>query len=45
MVDSLQQAMGSRYYQPGPMAELESTIHHVLNDYLDRVGIERKVSG
>ena len=45
MVDSLQQAMGSRNYKPGPMAELESTIHHVLNDYLDRVGIDREVAG
>ncbi|MEJ0071449.1 MAG: SRPBCC family protein [Pseudomonadota bacterium] len=31
MVVSLQQAMGSRNYTPGPMAGLEATIHHVLN--------------
>jgi phenylpropionate dioxygenase-like ring-hydroxylating dioxygenase large terminal subunit len=39
MVVSLQQAMSSRHYRPGPMAGLEATIHHVLNDYLDRIGL------
>jgi Rieske 2Fe-2S family protein len=39
MVVSLQRAMRSRNYEPGPMAGLEATIHHVLNDYLDRIGI------
>ena len=40
MVVSLQRAMGSRHYIPGPMAGLETTIHHVLNDFLDRIGID-----
>lgn len=39
MVVSLQRAMSSRNYVPGPMAGLEATIHHVLNDYLDRIGL------
>jgi Rieske 2Fe-2S family protein len=39
MVVSLQRAMRSRNFRPGPMAGLEATIHHVLNDYLDRIGL------
>lgn len=39
MMVSLQKAMTSRNYQPGPMAGVEATIHHVLNDYLDRMGM------
>lgn len=37
MMVSLQQGMSSRNYQPGPMAGVEATIHHVLNDYLERM--------
>ncbi|MSP52564.1 MAG: aromatic ring-hydroxylating dioxygenase subunit alpha [Alphaproteobacteria bacterium] len=37
MICSLQRAMESRYYTPGPMAKLEISIHHLLNDYLDRL--------
>jgi Rieske 2Fe-2S family protein len=39
MMTSLQRAMTSRNYVPGPMAGIEATIHHVLGDYLDRMGI------
>lgn len=39
MIDSLQKAMKSRNFKPGPMVSLEATIHHVLNDYLKRIGI------
>lgn len=37
MVQSLQRAMSTRAYQPGPMAELEVAIHHVLNNILTRI--------
>ncbi len=37
---SLQKAMSSRNYLPGPMAGVEATIHHVINDYLERMGFE-----
>lgn len=40
MMDSLQRAMGSRHYRPGPMAGMELAIHHVLKDYFERLGIE-----
>lgn len=40
MMVSLQKAMSSRHYEPGPMAGVEATIHHVLNDYLERMGFE-----
>jgi Rieske 2Fe-2S family protein len=36
MVHSLQRAMSTRTYEPGPMADLEIAIHHVLNNLLDR---------
>lgn len=39
MIDSLQLAMRSKYFKPGPMVKLETAIHHVLNDYLDRMGL------
>lgn len=39
MMVSLQSAMTSRNYRPGPMAGVEATIHHVLNDYLNRIGM------
>ncbi len=37
MLTSLQRAMSSRAYVPGPMSKLESGIHHVINNHLDRV--------
>ena len=37
MVRSLQRGMGTRAFQPGPLAGLEEAIHHVLNAYLDRM--------
>lgn len=40
MMVSLQQAMTSRNYQPGPMAGVEATIHHVLKDYLERMDFQ-----
>ena len=39
MMVSLQNSMGSRNFRPGPMAGVEATIHHVINDYLARIGI------
>jgi len=39
MIDSLQRAMKSRNFKPGPMVRAESAIHHVLNDYLQRMEI------
>ena len=38
MLTSLQRAMASRNYVPGPMSpRLERTIHHLVNHNLDRV--------
>ena len=37
MLLSMQRAMSSRTYVPGPMSKLESGIHHVINNHLDRV--------
>ena len=38
MLTSLQRAMASRNYVPGPMSPLlERTIHHLVNHNLDRV--------
>ncbi len=39
MIDSLQRAMKSRNFTPGPMVGMEAAIHHVLNDYIDRLGL------
>jgi Rieske 2Fe-2S family protein len=36
MVQSLQRAMSTRTYEPGPMADLEGGIHHTLNNLLQR---------
>ena len=36
MVHSLQRAMSTRRYEPGPMADLEIAIHHVLNNLIER---------
>ncbi len=37
MVQSLQRATGSRWFEPGPMSHVEKPIHHALNYYLDRM--------
>jgi hypothetical protein len=37
MIASLQRAMESKHYTPGLMSKLEVSIHHLLNDYLDRL--------
>lgn len=35
MVASLQTAMKSPFFEPGPMSHLESGVRHVINNYLD----------
>ena len=35
MVESLQNASGSKFFVPGPMAPLEEAIHHMENHYVD----------
>ncbi len=35
MLESLQNGVGSRGYEPGPTVKLERAIHHLLNYYLD----------
>jgi choline monooxygenase len=35
MVQSLQHAMSSPFYQPGPMANTEAAVHHIMKQYLD----------
>jgi Rieske 2Fe-2S family protein len=35
MVASLQMAMKSPFFEPGPMSHLESGVRHVINNYLD----------
>ena len=37
MLASMQRAMSSRAYVPGRMSNLESGIHHVINNHLNRV--------
>ncbi len=37
MLLSMQRAMSSRAYLPGPMSKLESGIHHVINNHLNRI--------
>ena len=37
MLESLQNGVASRAFVPGPMANLERAIHHLLNYYLDRL--------
>lgn len=38
MVVELQNAVASRFYQPGQMSHLEGAVHHLMNYYLDAVG-------
>jgi choline monooxygenase len=35
MVISLQHAMKSPFYEPGPMSNLEAAVHHLMKQYLD----------
>jgi Rieske 2Fe-2S family protein len=35
MVESLQNAAGSRFFVPGPMSPLEGALHHMENHYVD----------
>ena len=37
MVTSLQNAMASPLYEPGPLAEQEAAVHHMMKNYLDAV--------
>ncbi|MSP51100.1 MAG: aromatic ring-hydroxylating dioxygenase subunit alpha [Alphaproteobacteria bacterium] len=37
MIASLQRAMRSRHFVPGPMSVREVAIHHAINNHLDRV--------
>lgn len=37
MIASLQKIMASDRFQPGPLSKLEAGIHHVINDYLNRI--------
>jgi choline monooxygenase len=37
MISSLQHAMGSTNFEPGPMSAFERPIHHVLNNHLQRL--------
>jgi Rieske 2Fe-2S family protein len=37
MIESMQQAMASRAYDPGQMSVLEEPLHHFLNGHLDRM--------
>ncbi len=40
MVESLQNASGSRFFEPGPMAAQEEAIHHLENHYADLMSRE-----
>ena len=37
MLESLQNAVKSRAFRPGPTVNLERAVHHLLNYYLDRI--------
>jgi Rieske 2Fe-2S family protein len=37
MVQSLQNGVGSRNFDPGPLSKLEGPIHHIINNYLDEM--------
>ena len=37
MIASLQRNMQSRIYQPGSMSKLETGIHHVITDFVERL--------
>lgn len=42
MVESLQNASASGRFAPGPMSNLEQTIHHVIRNYLDQLSGDRQ---
>ncbi len=35
MVVKLQQAMASKFYQPGPLSHMEGAVHHLMRHYLE----------
>jgi phenylpropionate dioxygenase-like ring-hydroxylating dioxygenase large terminal subunit len=37
MVESLQRAMSSRAFEPGPFSTQETSVHHLINAHLERV--------
>jgi hypothetical protein len=37
MVESLQRAMSTRGFEPGPLSTQETAVHHMINGYLDRM--------
>lgn len=37
IVASLQRGLKSKRFEPGPIVTIEDPIHHMLNDYLDRI--------
>jgi Rieske 2Fe-2S family protein len=37
MIESLQKAVASKRFVPGPMSHLENGVHHVINANLDRI--------
>lgn len=39
MVVALQHAMGSRFYEPGPMAKTEVVVQHLMKHYTDVMGM------
>jgi choline monooxygenase len=44
MADSLQRAMSSKNFRAGPIVGMEVGIHHVINDYLERMGFANGAS-
>ncbi|MSP52405.1 MAG: hypothetical protein EXQ91_08475 [Alphaproteobacteria bacterium] len=38
MLESLQHAMASRNFRPGPLSKFENAIHHQLKYYVERMG-------
>jgi Rieske 2Fe-2S family protein len=38
MVVRLQQAMASRFYEPGPLSHMEGAVHHLMRHYLETMG-------
>lgn len=35
MVVKLQQAMASKFYEPGPLSHMEGAVHHLMRHYLE----------
>jgi choline monooxygenase len=38
MVVKLQQAMASKFYEPGPLSHMEGAVHHLMRHYLEVMG-------